>query len=72
MATYKKVFITVTMILVWGWTVFMGTWSTSLRGRIALISTGILLNSGLAIWYSYLEKRSRRLNEEAKTLEEEV
>ncbi len=50
----------------------MGIWSTSLRGRIALISTGILLNSGLAIWYSYLEKRSRRLNEEAKTLEEEV
>jgi uncharacterized membrane protein YjjB (DUF3815 family) len=60
MVKFKKGLITVAMVGVWGWTIFMAIMTASFRGRLASVLIGILLNGTLAIWYAYLEKRSQR------------
>jgi hypothetical protein len=72
MVKITKILITVAMIGVWGWLAFMAIMTTSLRGRLASVAIGILLNSALAFWYMHLEKRSKRLPDEEKPETEEV
>lgn len=59
MVKVKKTLVAVAMILVWGWTIFMGTWATHRRGRLVSWGIGISANVVLAFYYSYLEKRPR-------------
>lgn len=63
MTRFKKILITVGMILVWGWTIFMGTFVTNVRGRVASWTIGILINVLLALYYSYIDKRPKSIRE---------
>lgn len=51
------------MVLVWGWTFFMGTFATHANGRRAGWFIGLSLNVMLGLVYSYLEKRPKTIKE---------
>jgi hypothetical protein len=59
MAKLTKPLLTISMVLVWGWTIFMGTFATHANGRWAGWLIGISVNVLLAIAYSYLTKRPK-------------
>lgn len=59
MAKLTKILLTISMVLVWGWTIFMGTFATHATGRRAGWLIGIGVNVLLAIAYSYLAKRPK-------------
>lgn len=63
MAKAKRIVITLLMVVVWGWTLFMSISATHLRGRLASLGIGILINVVLAVYYSYLVKRPRTFRE---------
>lgn len=63
MAKAKRVTITILMVVVWGWTLFMSIFASHLRGRLASLAIGILINVALAVYYSYLVKRPRTFRE---------
>lgn len=51
------------MVLVWGWTFFMGIFATHVKGRIVSWFIGILLNILLGIYYSYRVKHPKTWQE---------
>ena len=63
MTKFKKILITVGMILVWGWTIFMSIVVTSVKGQVASWTIGILINVLFALYYSYIDKRPRSIRE---------
>ena len=63
MAKLTKILLTISMVLVWGWTIFMGTFATHANGRRAGWLIGISVNVLLAIAYSYLTKRPKTVKE---------
>ncbi len=43
--------IPITGIIYWG--------ATNSRGKLCIVLTGLLINSGLAFWYSWLDRRPK-------------
>lgn len=63
MIKLTKILLTFSMVLVWGWTFFMGTFATHANGRRAGWFIGLSLNVMLGLVYSYLEKRPKTIKE---------
>ncbi|GAB3889200.1 hypothetical protein [Spirosoma agri] len=59
----KKGLVTVLMVLTW--LIMFGTLigAPSLKGKIAIVSTALLINGMLAIYYSCLNRRPANLKE---------
>lgn len=63
MAKLIKILLTISMVLAWGWTIFMGTFATHAHGRRASWLIGLSLLVLLGIGYSYLATRPRTIKE---------
>ena len=63
MTRFMKMLLSVGMMLVWGWTIFMGLFATHAKGRIVSWIIGISLNVLLGIYYSYLVKQPKTWKE---------
>ncbi|OJW70290.1 MAG: hypothetical protein BGO59_24065 [Spirosoma sp. 48-14] len=63
MPQIMKILLIVSMVLVWGWTIFMGLFATHANGRRAGWLIGCTINILLAIYYSYLVKRPKTVKE---------
>ncbi|WP_157815988.1 hypothetical protein [Spirosoma pollinicola] len=56
MAKLTKILLTISMVLAWGWTLFMGTFATHTHGRAASWLIGLSLIVVLSAVYSYLKR----------------
>ena len=63
MAKLTKILLTISMVLAWGWTLFMGTFATHTHGRRASWLIGISLIVLLGTVYSYLKTRPKTIKE---------
>ena len=58
-----NIFLTISMALAWGWTIFMGMFATHAHGRRAGWLIGITLIVLLGIVHSYLDTRPKTIKE---------
>lgn len=58
-----NILLTISMVLAWGWTIFMGMFATHAHGRRAGWLIGISLIVLLGIVHSYLEMRPKTIKE---------
>ncbi|GAB2522021.1 hypothetical protein GCM10027085_10200 [Spirosoma aerophilum] len=63
MAKLTKLLLTLSMVLVWGWTIFMGTFATHAHGRLAGWIIGLVLNVLLGLVYSYQTTHPKTIKE---------
>ena len=63
MAKLTKILLTISMVLAWGLTIFIGTFATHTQGRRASRLIGLSLIVLLGIVYSYLETRPKTIKE---------
>lgn len=63
MIKLTKILLTFSMVIVWGWTFFMGMFATHANGRRAGWFIGLSLNVLLGLVYSCLEKHHKTTKE---------
>jgi hypothetical protein len=63
MAKLIQILLTISMVLAWGWTIFMGAFATHAHGRRASWLIGLSLLVLLGIGYSYLATRPKTIKE---------